>query len=217
MLWVVFSLSFVVALSGAMAPGPLLTYTIVKSLRADRRGFLTGVWIIGGHAMLESALVIGLLLGLSELLRSPVTLRVIGVLGGLFLLVMGVLIVRDVLRSRIPDLRLGGDPPLVGSPPLVGGILVSMSNPYWWVWWATVGFAFMARYRISFASWDLLLAFFLGHEAGDLAWYLAVSTTVYLGRRRINPRVYGGLLFACGLFVALFGIYLGVAPFLESA
>lgn len=216
MLWIVFSLSFVVALSGAMAPGPLLTYTIVKSLRARRRGFLTGAWVITGHAMLESLLVVGLLLGLAQLLHNQITVRAIGVLGGLFLLFMGVLIVRDVVKARVPDLRDAKDPPMVKSHPIVGGILVSMSNPYWWVWWATVGFAFMARYQVSLRNWGLLLAFFLGHEAGDLAWYLTVSTTVYLGRNRINAKVYSGLLLACGIFVALFGLYLGVSPFLES-
>lgn len=217
MLWIVFSLSFVVALSGAMAPGPLLTYTIVKSLRTRHRGFLTGAWVIAGHAMLESVLVIGLLLGVAELLRSPVTVRIIGALGGIFLVYMGVTIVSNVLRSRVPDVHPSEESLLVSSHPIIGGIVVSMSNPYWWVWWATVGFAFMARYQISLQNWALLLAFFLGHEAGDLAWYLTVSTTVYLGRNYINTRIYGIVLFACGIFVALFGLYLGVSPFLETA
>ncbi|HUX22063.1 MAG TPA: LysE family transporter, partial [Spirochaetia bacterium] len=109
------------------------------------------------------------------------------------------------------------DPVLIKSHPIVGGIVVSMSNPYWWVWWATVGFAFMAKYQISLHTWGALLAFFLGHEAGDLAWYLTVSTTVSLGRDYISSKVYGILLFACGIFVALFGLYLGVSPFLETA
>ena len=215
MLLVVFSLSFLVALSGAMAPGPLLTYTIVKSLRTRQRGFLTGAWVIGGHAVLESVLVIGLLLGVAELLRSRITVRVIGTLGGLFLVVMGAMIMRNVLRNR--GQGEPADPLFVRSHPVIGGILVSMSNPYWWVWWATVGFAFMARYRISLENWKLLLAFFLGHEAGDLAWYLAVSTMVYFGRNYLKTRVYAAVLFVCGMFVSLFGVYLGVAPFFETA
>lgn len=215
MLLVVFSLSFLVALSGAMAPGPLLSYTIVKSLRTRHRGFLTGAWVIGGHAVLESVLVIGLLLGVAELLRSRITVRIIGTLGGLFLVVMGAMIMRNVLRNRgqgEPE-----DPLFVKSHPVIGGILVSMSNPYWWVWWATVGFAFMARYRISLENWKLLLAFFFGHEAGDLAWYLSVSTMVYFGRNYLKTKVYAAVLFGCGMFVSLFGLYLGVAPFFETA
>ena len=47
-------------------------------------------------------------------------------------------------------------------PSAVGGVLVSMSNPYWWIWWATVGSAFMVQYRIGWGTWPLLAAFFAG-------------------------------------------------------
>ena len=63
--WVIFSLSFLVALTGAISPGPLLTYTIVKSVDGGKRGYLMGLWVILGHAILEMPLVIFLLLGFS--------------------------------------------------------------------------------------------------------------------------------------------------------
>jgi hypothetical protein len=34
--------------------------------------------------------------------------------------------------------------------PIIGGIVVSMSNPYLWVWWATIGFAFMVPVCFNF-------------------------------------------------------------------
>jgi threonine/homoserine/homoserine lactone efflux protein len=49
-LFMIFSFSFLVALTGAMAPGPLLTYTIIKSAKTAKRGYLMGIWIIAGHA-----------------------------------------------------------------------------------------------------------------------------------------------------------------------
>ena len=63
--WVIFSFSFLVALTGAMAPGPLLTYTIIKSVKTRKRGYLMGLWIIIGHAFLEMGIIILLLLGFS--------------------------------------------------------------------------------------------------------------------------------------------------------
>jgi hypothetical protein len=45
-LWVIFSFSFLVALTGAMSPGPLLTYTIIKAAKTSKRGYLMGLWII---------------------------------------------------------------------------------------------------------------------------------------------------------------------------
>jgi len=68
--WVIFSFSFLVALTGAMSPGPLLTYTIIKSAKTRRRGYLMGVWIIAGHAILEMGIVIALLMGFPFFIKN---------------------------------------------------------------------------------------------------------------------------------------------------
>ena len=100
--------------------------------------------------------------------------------------------------------------------PVIGGIFVSMSNPYWWVWWATIGFAFILQFDISFRQWPKLIAFSLGHEAGDLICYLIVSTLAFLGLRHLNKKVYYGILIVCGIFMMLFGIYMGVSPIFKG-
>lgn len=222
-LWVVSSLAFVVALSGALAPGPLLTYTIVRTLETRRSPSLTGVRVIAGHALLEGVLVTLLLAGFTTLLRSPLTTRIIGTAGGLFLLAMGGRLAVDVLRGRVSSPFAEEAPPAAGrarraaavSSPVLGGVLVSMCNPYWWVWWATIGAAFMLEYDISFRTWPLLLAFLAGHEAGDLAWYWLVSAVVSLGRRGITDRIYRVVLLTCAALMAGFGLYLGVSPYLR--
>lgn len=100
--------------------------------------------------------------------------------------------------------------------PVLGGFVVSMSNPYWWIWWATIGFAFMLQFEVSFKHWPRLLSFFLGHEAGDLAWYLLVSTLAYFGLRYLNKKAYYAILACCAVFMILFGLYLGVSPFFKE-
>jgi threonine/homoserine/homoserine lactone efflux protein len=222
-LWVVFSLAFVVALSGALAPGPLLTYTIVQTLEARRSPSFTGVRVIAGHALLEGLLVTLLLAGFTTVLRNPVTTRIIGTAGGLFLIVMGIRLAADVLRGRVSSPFAGGAQAKGEAArsasgvanPVLGGILVSMSNPYWWVWWATIGAAFMLEYDVSFRNWPLLIAFLAGHEAGDLAWYWLVSAVVSLGRRGITDRIYTIVLLACAAVMAGFGLYLGLGPYLR--
>jgi hypothetical protein len=57
------------------------------------------------------------------------------------------------------------------------------------------------------------MAFFLGHEAGDLIWYLVVSTLAYFGLRHLKRNLYYGILALCGLFMIAFGFYLGSAHF----
>jgi len=224
--WVIFSFSFLVALTGAMSPGPLLTYTIIKSAKTRRRGYLMGVWIIAGHAILEMGIVIALLMGFSFFIKNVVVIRGIGIVGGIILTYFGGSIIKDVYQNKIPvDFLKSSDEQILNPSshddkilenPVVGGILVSMSNPYWWIWWATIGLAFMIQFDISFKQWPKLAAFFLGHEAGDLFWYLIVSSLAFFGVRKLNKKAYYGILFCCGIFMILFGVYLGVSPFFKE-
>lgn len=224
--------SFTVALTGAMAPGPLLTYTIIKSARARKRGYAMGLWIIMGHAIIEGVIIVLLLAGLSVLLREPAAVKIIGVIGGTVLVLFGLSIVRDIVQEKLPvDLEMplektpgitpgvSGDAPAASAikkivdHPITGGALISMANPYWWVWWATIGFAFMTQFDVSLNNIPALAAFFIGHEAGDLAWYLLVSALSFWGVRRLNKKVYYGLLGGCAVFMMGFGVYLGISPF----
>jgi len=210
-----------------MSPGPLLTYTIIKSAKTNRRGYLMGLWIITGHAILEMGIIILLLFGFSFVLKNIAVVRIIGVSGGLILILFGASIIRDIFNGNISTNFLNSrdepnkDPGLTENKgienPVIGGIMVSMSNPYWWIWWATIGFAFMIQFNISFKKWPKLLAFFLGHEAGDLIWYLLVSTLAFFGLRHMNRKAYYGILICCALFMVLFGIYLGISPFLKNS
>lgn len=224
--WMIFSFSFLVALTGAMSPGPLLTYTIIKSVKTDKRGYLIGVWVIVGHALLEMGIIFILLLGFSFALKKAYVVKTIGVIGGLILLYFGFSIIRSIYLKNIGTSFLENSETEYANEqglenrgienPIIGGILVSMSNPYWWVWWATIGFALMVQFKISFKQWPDLLAFFLGHEAGDLIWYLLISCLAFFGLRHLNRKIYYGVLFFCGAFMIFFGLYLGLAPFLKQ-
>jgi threonine/homoserine/homoserine lactone efflux protein len=221
--WMIFSFSFLVALTGAMAPGPLLTYTMIKSVTTRKRGYLIGLWVIIGHAFIEMVIILFLLLGFSIVLKNILIVRSIGVIGGIILIYFGGSIIRDVYQKKIPtDFLNSAENPdnhvikkreYSLENPVIGGMMISIANPYWWVWWATIGFAFMLQFEISFAKWPNLLAFFLGHEAGDLVWYLLVSILSFFGLRRLNKKAYYGFLVVCSVFMIFFGIYLGVAPF----
>lgn len=219
-LWIIFSLSFVMALSGALMPGPLLTYTIARTVQAPRRGWLTGARVIAGHAALEGILLCGLVLGVVEFLRAPLAAKVIGVVGAALLAYMGAGLIREVVKGKAWTLspQSGRGAPERGLvsrlPPVLAGALVSMSNPYWWIWWVTIGSAFLARFDVTLERWPALVAFFLGHELGDLGWYLAVSTALHLGKRAIPRGVISGLLAGCGVVIIGFGAYLGISPFL---
>lgn len=207
----IFLLSFLVALTGALSPGPVLTFTIYKSLQ--KRGYLAGVFIILGHATLEFGLIILLLLGAYIFLQNLIVLILIGILGGIFLVVFGLLVIRDAMKS---DLTLNfesiDEQDIKGykGNSFFGGIIISLSNPFWSFWWAVIGLSLMLNLGISFDNPLGLLLFFLGHELGDFVFYVPVSIFVYLGGKALNAKIYKYILITCGLFMMVFGIYLAL-------
>lgn len=225
-LFSLFTFSFIVALTGAMAPGPLLTYTIMKTARADKRGWTTGFWVILGHGFIEMIIIALLLMGFSCILTNAIVVRVIGILGGVVLACFGVLIIRDLKNGKVrydfleKDSGLNDKPQETGGQvvgnTILGGALVSMSNPYWWIWWATIGSSFMIQYQVDFNNLNKLAAFFTGHVAGDLFWYIIVSVLIYFGIKHLNKKIYYGLLACCGCFMIGFGVYLGSMPLLSA-
>ena len=136
--WIgILALSFVTALSGALMPGPMLTVTLTEGTRAGHRA---GLLIILGHALLEFGLVVLLLLGAKEFLQDARVSAGIGVIGGFVLGWMAL----GMLRS-LPKLTLETGP--TGAPAggrlVWKGALVSAANPYWSLWWATIGLSML--------------------------------------------------------------------------
>lgn len=205
-----FLTAFIVALTGAMMPGPLLTVTVAETVR---QGLRAGPLLVAGHGILEAALVVALAVGLGPFISHPGVVAGIALLGGGFLLWMGVTIVRDAVAGRIAlDLKTEGEEALpdpgAGTARLIGlGAMVSISNPYWSLWWATIGIKYVGdALTLGFLG---IIVFFAGHILADLAWYAAVAFTVAGGRRFLTPGLYRGILAVAGLFlVGLAGYFI---------
>jgi threonine/homoserine/homoserine lactone efflux protein len=190
-----FITSFIVALSGAVMPGPLLTVTISET---SRRGMMTGPLLIAGHALLELALVLALLMGLAPLLQMKPVFIVIALAGSAVLLWMGI----GMLKS-LPTTRLVMDgAEAKGTNLILAGILMSLVNPYWSIWWATIGLGYILH--SIHAGTMGVVAFFSGHIMGDLFWYAAVSTAVWKGRRLLSDRGYRFLIGTCAVCLIVF-------------
>lgn len=196
----IFLTSFMIALSGAMMPGSLLTVTISES---SRRGLIAGPLLMLGHSLLELALVVALLLGLAPLFNQPWFFLVVSLLGGGMLLWMAV----GMLRA-LPSLSLeleaaagGGRGNLV-----MTGALMSLANPYWIIWWATIGVGYIFSSRQ--AGLLGVLIFFVGHILADFAWYTLISTVIGTGRTLFTDRIYRGVIGVCAAFLAIFACFL---------
>ena len=190
----IFVSSFVIALSGALMPGPLLTATISES---SQRGFAAGPLMIAGHALLELFLVIILLLGLAPFFQLPVVFVVCALAGSAILFWMAFGMLRNVPKLSLSS--AAGQGRL--SHPVLSGIIMSVSNPYWIIWWATIGIGYIL-YSWQFGVWGVIF-FFTGHILADLAWYSSVAAAVASGRRFLTDRLYRGLFGVWGVFLVV--------------
>ena len=169
---------------------------------SSKSGFKAGPLTVLGHGILELALVIGLVLGLGSLLQNETVFKIIGMVGGAVLVYLGIDMIRSIRQAKI-DLEKGGKDP--GKSLIFHGIIASLSNPYWIMWWATIGMALIlsaSKYKL----WGVIV-FFIGHILSDLVWYSSVSFAVDRGRKFLSQKVYKGIIAVCGVFLIGFGIY----------
>jgi threonine/homoserine/homoserine lactone efflux protein len=196
----IFVTSFVIALSGALMPGPLLTTTIGES---TRHGTRAGPLLVAGHALLELALVVLLFLGLAPYLQHHTVTAIISIIGGAILcwLAYGMFASLPHLSlNPVTNAAQSGHNRLVAS-----GILVSLSNPYWTIWWATIGLAYILQARaLGIVG---VAVFFCGHILADFVWYTFISVTVGRGRKFFTPFIYQLLVGGCGLFLIGFAVW----------
>lgn len=198
-LFSLFSIGFLMGLTGAMAPGPLLTITIGES---TKRGGIVGPLVVLGHGILELVLLVLIVFGVANFLNNPMLFSGIAFLGGFVLVSMGYNTIRslkkyNLLESTVDEKR--------GLHPIITGIIVSLSNPYWFVWWITIGMGYVLFARdIGMAG---VLVFFMGHILSDLAWYSFISYGVQFGGKYVNLTIIKSILCVCSIFLIVFGIF----------
>ena len=198
-LWSLFLSAFIVGFSGALMPGPLLAVDIAET---PRKGMITGPIIVLGHAIAELAIVILLSLGLAALAENRIVSDTIGIVGGSMLILMAISMFRGLKSVGI---ETGKEERAAKSSwrLILDGIITSLSNPYWFVWWATTGSAFLVQ---SLRHGNVgPPVFYIGHILSDLVWYSLVSFLIWKGRRLIVGTGYKILIAVCALFL----LYLG--------
>ncbi|QTA80881.1 Amino acid exporter family protein, LeuE-type [Desulfonema limicola] len=200
----IFSTSFVLALSGAVMPGPLFTVTVSES---SIRGFWAGPLLIAGHGILELVLVIGLMLGLAPFLNQKEFFAAAAMAGSVILMWMAWGMFRSLGSLSLEN--SGGV--RTGRNLVFSGALLSIVNPYWTIWWASIGLGYVLH-SMEAGKWGVFV-FFWGHILGDLFWYSAVSAAVYRGRSLLSDRAYQCLIGACAVFLAVFSCLFAYSGF----
>lgn len=202
-----FTTAFIVGFSGAMMPGPMLTVTISET---PRRGFWVGPQMVFGHSIVELLLVVCLAGGFTYYLQQPIVTGSIGLVGGVVLLWFGWGIYKSAKNGDVSLDFSGKEPGAAGinkksMHPWLSGVILSLTNPYWSLWWATVGVSYViVAMNLGVTG---LIMFFTGHILADLLWYALVAFIVDTGRNLIGDKVYLGVLKLCAAFLVVLGCW----------
>ncbi|MDW7675975.1 MAG: LysE family transporter [Bacillota bacterium] len=200
-LWGIFISAFLIGFSGAMMPGPMLGVTIDGSLKD---GFKAGPLVVLGHGMLEFVLILVMAFGLRDFFSNSTVAGYIGVTGGIYLAWMGYGMIKSSIQKTV-SLESQGTKKISGRSLVLAGAVVSATNPYFILWWATTGIELV---RQSFVFGIIgVFVFFIGHILADLTWFSAISTAFSKGQKLINDDIYRRLILLLGLFILGFSSY----------
>jgi threonine/homoserine/homoserine lactone efflux protein len=190
----------VVTASGALAPGPLFFGLLMHgSKEGARAGFSCAV----GHMLVEFPLVLALSLGLLASASQPTIKYAIGLVGGFGLIGFGAVQIYDTIRSK-PEF---GNAPKDGRVPrnsLVLGLALTGLNPYFILWWLTVGSVIIVQ-ALAFAAMAGILIMYAAHVWMDYAYLTLIAHLGKRGRTIIGSRYYKLLLIAFGIILICFG------------
>jgi len=152
-----------------------------------------------GHGIIEFPLMILIMLGMDKILKLTHTRIIIGLAGGAFLLVMAIqmlISLRSVEKQQAKVTR---------SAPVLAGLLLSAGNPYFLLWWATVGLT-LATTATQLGIWAFAL-FAVVHWLCDLVWLQALSWASFKGSVLLGPRSQRIVLLICSVALLAFGLF----------
>ncbi len=190
------TIGFVIGMTGAIVPGPMLFATIDGSLKT---GWKAGPEVVVGHASLELAICILVILGITAV--SDSILMTISLFGGIILVVFGMLTIRNAGLSESSVKSYS--PVKVNN--FSAGFITSAANPYFWIWWLAAGSALVLRgLEISLLA---AIMFIVGHWLADIGYFTAVSASFSKGKKLMSTKTYERVLVSCGLFLIIFGMW----------
>ena len=192
MIWFLISATGI-SLSGVLAPGPMTAATLAAGVRRRH----AGAWIALGHAVVELPLMLVIIKGAAVYFQDDHFKLATGLAGGAFLLLMGVQLLAAA-RETTDETK---DAPQ--KHPLLTGIILTGANPYFLLWWATIGLG-LATDAADLGITAFVL-FAVIHWLCDLVWLEALSLASHKGTELLGGRLQQIVLVACGVTVLCFG------------
>jgi threonine/homoserine/homoserine lactone efflux protein len=185
----------VISLSGVMAPGPVTAAAIATG----SRNRYAGTFIALGHGIIEFPLMILIILGMSRIFEAAKTQIVIGLAGGTFLLIMAIQMLISLKTVENPQSQVRKE------KPILTGLILSAGNPYFLLWWATVGLT-LATGAAQLGIWAFAL-FAIVHWLCDCIWLQTLSWASFKGAKMLGGKSQRIVLMICSAALLFFGLF----------
>lgn len=153
-----------------------------------------------GHGIIEFPLIVVIIMGMGKFFQIPKVQVVIGLAGGTFLLLMAIQTCLSLTKNGV------NEPKTLNGKPVLAGIILSASNPYFLLWWATVGLALANQAPPQWGIWAFVL-FALTHWSVDLIWLQILSWASFKGSTLLGQRGLRVVLIFCSVALFGFGLY----------
>jgi len=189
-------LVIVISASGVMAPGPLFAATVAYGLREGKKA---GLKIAIGHTIVELPLVILLGIGVFSFESFPEFRMIISIFGAITLFVFAAMQIKTIFLKK----ELTSFNPKQG--PIVTGILLSALNPFFIIWWLSIGFKLISDAMLMWAFAGIFIVFIL-HIWMDFVWLGMVSFLASKSSKILSNRNYKILMIGLSLMLVYFGI-----------
>lgn len=188
-----------ISASGVLAPGPLF---FTNLLYGTRQGMRSGIKVAYGHTVVELPLIILLAAGLFTSAAISQYAGAIGLIGGIGILGFASLQIAGVVARR-KDVQAA---PVMasGKSPFVAGIALSVLNPFFLVWWFTVGLKLIADSAAFGLAAGIMILFAL-HIWMDYAWLAGTAYLASKGSSVIKSKYYPLLLLALAAVLLYYG------------
>ena len=214
----------ILSASGVLSPGPLF---FINLIYGSKQGARAGIKIAYGHTIVELPLIIILALGLSKFSffywSNNENLKIIGLIGGVFITVFSLIQIHNIIKrkidagidsssnknyfSKIKHKRNG---------PLILGIFFSALNPFFLIWWSTVGLKLISDSMLLFGFLLGVIFTFFFHIWMDYVWLTVTSYMISKGILIFKAKFYNVLLFVLSILLALWGLNLIVINITEA-
>ena len=186
----------IISASGVMSPGPLFAANISHGLR---EGGKSGIKMAIGHTIVEFPLVILLGVGALSLETFPEFRMLISILGAITLFVFAFLQIRKILH---------GGKDISSKPkqhPIVTGIAFSALNPFFIIWWLTIGLKLITDAMLIWAFAGMLIVFVM-HIWMDFVWLGGTAFLASKSTQIMSNRNYKALMIGLNGMLVYFGI-----------